>query len=260
MLVCLVVVLMATVTVAFQSTTSKFSMVTHLTMGGGKDGALANTSRKLKRSIRSVTDAASFTALLTPETEDFLKNKAQAATYDQIMKNLSRTARSLKVEMKADFAARPKETRINIVETATAAGTFNTLLAACTAAGLVETLKGGFLTVFAPSDAAFAALPEGTVEGLLADKERLTEVLMHHVIGSSNSISKMAIMPDITTLHGTKLKIKTGKNGDFAIDGTPVVARNLKCSNGIVHVIDTVLMPPVTVKKVAEEPAAPAPE
>lgn len=262
-LLCLVVVFLATTTVAFKGT-SKFCMVSRLSMVT-KDGSTANMSRKMKRSIRSVSDAAGLTSLYTPENDDFLKNKASAATHESIMKNLGRTARSLKVEVKAGFGERSLTSHSDVVETATAVGTFSTLLTAVTKAGLVDTLKGGLITLFAPSDEAFAALEEGVVESLLADTERLNEVLKHHVAGTSNSCAKMSIMADIETLHGTKLAIKAGKAAtEISVDGANVITANLKCKNGYIHVIDTVLMPPVTEKPVeepvveeaAEEPAA----
>ncbi|MEP1144867.1 MAG: fasciclin domain-containing protein [Henriciella sp.] len=137
----------------------------------------------------------------------------------------------------------------DIVETATAAGSFSTLLAAADAAGLVGALKGdGPLTVFAPTDDAFAALPAGTVETLLLpeNKDALAGVLKLHVIAGSKVKS--------TDLAGQQITATT-LNGDLAVDGTDgvvltapgstatVIAADVDASNGIIHVIDTVLLP-----------------
>ncbi len=137
----------------------------------------------------------------------------------------------------------------DIVDTAAAAGSFNTLLAAAEAAGLVDALKGdGPLTVFAPTDAAFAALPAGTVETLLLpeNKDALAGVLKLHVIAGSKIKSK--------DLAGQQITAAT-LNGDLEVDGTDgvvltapgssatVVSADVKASNGIIHVIDTVLLP-----------------
>ncbi|MEM6627949.1 MAG: fasciclin domain-containing protein [Pseudomonadota bacterium] len=145
---------------------------------------------------------------------------------------------------KADYAAE-KAMKMDIVDTAAAAGSFETLLAAATAAGLVDALKGeGPLTVFAPTDEAFAALPEGTVETLLKpeNKDQLAGVLKYHVIAGS------AVMSD--QLAGATITATT-LNGDIAVDGTDgvkvndanVVAADVKASNGVIHVIDKVLIP-----------------
>lgn len=146
-----------------------------------------------------------------------------------------------KSESKAEYAKPAGD----IVDTAAAAGSFNTLLAAAEAAGLVEALKGaGPLTVFAPTDAAFARLPEGTVESLLLpeNKDQLAGILKLHVIAGQKVKSK--------DLAGQKLEAET-LNGTVAIDGTDgvrvngasVVKADVKASNGIIHVIDTVLLP-----------------
>jgi uncharacterized surface protein with fasciclin (FAS1) repeats len=136
-------------------------------------------------------------------------------------------------------------TKSDIVDTAAAAGSFNTLLAAATAAGLVDALKGaGPLTVFAPTDAAFAALPAGTVETLLKpeNKDKLAGILKLHVIAGSKVTSDQ--------LAGKKLSADT-LNGKVAIDGTNgvtvnganVVTADIEASNGVIHVIDKVLLP-----------------
>jgi len=133
----------------------------------------------------------------------------------------------------------------DIVETAAAAGSFNTLLAAADAAGLVDALKGdGPLTVFAPTDAAFAALPAGTVEALLKpeNKHKLADILKLHVIAGKKVKA--------ADLAGKTLSAKT-LNGAVFIDGTDgvkvndatVITADVKASNGIIHIIDKVLLP-----------------
>lgn len=142
-----------------------------------------------------------------------------------------------------------KKAKSDIVETAAAAGSFSTLLAAAEAAGLVGALKGdGPLTVFAPTDEAFAALPEGTVETLLKpeNKDALAGVLKLHVIAGAKVKS--------ADLAGQKITAST-LNGDLSVDGThgvvltapgstaTVIAADVSASNGVIHVIDTVLLP-----------------
>lgn len=135
----------------------------------------------------------------------------------------------------------------DIVDTAVAAGSFTTLVAAVQAAGLEETLRGeGPFTVFAPTDDAFAALPEGTVENLLKpeNKDQLAAVLTYHVL-AGKTLS--------TDLAGATLSVPTVNGAEVNVDGTEgvkvnnatVVKADIKTSNGIIHVIDTVLLPPV---------------
>ena len=133
----------------------------------------------------------------------------------------------------------------NIIETAAAAGTFTTLERALTAAGLVETLKGaGPYTVLAPSDAAFAKLPPKDLEALLANKEELTMVLTYHVISGNVPSSQVSTMTEATTLEGGKVEIKVVE-GKVMLNGkATVVSADIAASNGVIHVIDTVLMPP----------------
>lgn len=131
----------------------------------------------------------------------------------------------------------------NIVETAAAAGTFKTLAAALEAAGLAETVAtGGPFTVFAPTDDAFAKLPEGTVEGLLADKEALKNVLLYHVVDGKVSAKDVVTLTSAKTLQGEKVKVSVGDT--VTINNAKVIKTDIKASNGIIHVIDTVLIPP----------------
>jgi uncharacterized surface protein with fasciclin (FAS1) repeats len=131
----------------------------------------------------------------------------------------------------------------NIVVVAKEAGTFTTLLAAAEAAGLVETLSGpGPLTVLAPTDEAFAKLPAGTVESLLKDKEQLAKILTYHVIAGKVMSNDIVGMDSATTVQGGKVTIKT-ENGKVMINNATVTNPDIEASNGVIHVIDTVLIP-----------------
>jgi uncharacterized surface protein with fasciclin (FAS1) repeats len=133
----------------------------------------------------------------------------------------------------------------DIVDTAVAAGSFNTLVTAVKAAGLVETLKGkGPFTVFAPTDEAFAKLPKGTVEGLLKDPEKLKGILLYHVV-SGNVMAKDVVKlngKSAKTVQGSSVKI-TVKGDKVMVDNANVVKTDIACSNGTIHVIDTVILP-----------------
>lgn len=130
----------------------------------------------------------------------------------------------------------------NIIETASANSDFSTLVTAIKAAGLVETLSGtGPFTVFAPTDAAFSEIPESTLKTLLADKPKLTSVLSYHVVPGKIMAADIAGMKDAKTVEGSKLTINT-KEG-VMIDKATVTTPDIECSNGVIHVIDTVLMP-----------------
>jgi len=141
-------------------------------------------------------------------------------------------------------AAQPASQK-DIVDTAVAAGSFQTLAAALQAAGLVETLKGpGPFTVFAPTDAAFAKLPAGTVESLLKpeNKAKLTAILMYHVVPGRVLAAQVGGMTSAPTANGQTLAISS-ENGIVTVDGARVTKADILCSNGVIHVIDTVLLP-----------------
>jgi uncharacterized surface protein with fasciclin (FAS1) repeats len=133
----------------------------------------------------------------------------------------------------------------DIVDTAAGAGKFNTLVAAVTAAGLVETLKGtGPFTVFAPTDEAFAKLPKGTVEDLLKpeNKAKLTSILTYHVLPSKVMAADIAGKKmDAKTVQGTEIAVDAMTG--VKINGATVVTADIAASNGVIHVIDAVLMP-----------------
>ena len=133
----------------------------------------------------------------------------------------------------------------DIVDTAVSAGSFNTLVAAVQAAGRVDTLKGkGPYTVFAPTDEAFAALPEGTVETLLMpeNKDQLVAILTYHVVPAKVMSGDIAgKRAKVLTVQGERLSVNA-KNG-VKVDGANVVQADIEASNGVIHVVDTVLIP-----------------
>lgn len=134
--------------------------------------------------------------------------------------------------------------KADIVDTAVAAGQFNTLVAAVQAAGLVETLKSeGPFTVFAPTDAAFAALPEGTVETLLKpeNKEMLVAILTYHVVAGKVMAADVA-SGEVPTVNGQTATVEVSETG-VTIEGANVVMTDIVTSNGVIHVIDAVILP-----------------
>lgn len=133
----------------------------------------------------------------------------------------------------------------DIVDTAVAAGSFNTLAQALTAAGLVETLKGpGPFTVLAPTDAAFAALPAGTLDSLLANPDQLRAILTYHVIAGNHPASEVVTMTSAATVNGANVAIDAS-SGSVRLNGSATVTTaDVQASNGIIHVIDAVLLPP----------------
>lgn len=133
---------------------------------------------------------------------------------------------------------------MDIVDTAVANGSFTTLVAAVEAAGLVETLKGeGPFTVFAPTDEAFAALPEGTVEALLADPEALAAILTYHVVAGKVMSTDLSDGMTAETVNGAEITI--GTEGGVTVNDANVVIADVEASNGVIHVIDAVILPPM---------------
>ncbi|MDH3729510.1 MAG: fasciclin domain-containing protein [Acidimicrobiia bacterium] len=131
----------------------------------------------------------------------------------------------------------------DIVDTAVAAGDFTTLATALDAAGLIDTLKGeGPFTVFAPTDAAFAALPAGTVEGLLEDIPTLTSILTYHVVSGLVKAEDVVGLSSATTLNGSDVSI-TVDGASVMINDANVTVTDILASNGVIHVIDAVLLP-----------------
>jgi uncharacterized surface protein with fasciclin (FAS1) repeats len=129
----------------------------------------------------------------------------------------------------------------DIVDTAIKAGNFKTLVAAVQAAGLVDTLKGpGPFTVFAPTDEAFAKIPKATLDGLLKDKAALSKILTYHVV--AGKVMAKDVKPGmVKTVQGQELTLAT--SGGVTVNGAKVVAADVAASNGVIHAIDTVLMP-----------------
>jgi len=131
----------------------------------------------------------------------------------------------------------------DIVDTAVAAGSFNTLVTAVKAADLVEVLKGeGPFTVFAPNDDAFAKVPGETLQGLLADKAALSNVLTYHVVAGKVMAADVVKLSEATTVQGQNVSIEV-KDGVVFIDGAKVISADIKASNGVIHVIDSVILP-----------------
>jgi len=150
-------------------------------------------------------------------------------------------------ERTAAATAEPTEAAMakDIVATATEAGTFSTLLTAATAAGLVETLQGeGPFTVFAPTDEAFAALPEGTLDGLLADPEALKKVLLYHVVSGKVTADQVVGLTSADSVEGSPIAIAVKDGSVFLNDSAKVVTTDVMASNGVIHVIDSVILPP----------------
>ena len=149
------------------------------------------------------------------------------------------------------FLARPtvakadESAKKDIVDTAVAAGNFKTLAAALKAAGLIDTLKGaGPFTVFAPTDEAFAKLPAGTVESLLKpeNKEKLAAILTYHVVPAKAMAKDVAGMSSADTVNGKSVKL-SAKDGKVMVNDATVTQADVAASNGVIHVIDTVLLP-----------------
>jgi uncharacterized surface protein with fasciclin (FAS1) repeats len=140
---------------------------------------------------------------------------------------------------KAPKAEKPKD----IVETAVAAGSFKTLAKALEAAGLVEALQGeGPYTVFAPTDEAFEKLPEGTLEAVLKDKEKLTAILTYHVVPGKVLAADVVKLEEAETLL-KDAKVKIDAKDGVKINNAKVIKADIECTNGVIHVIDTVLIP-----------------
>ena len=133
----------------------------------------------------------------------------------------------------------------DIVDTAVAAGSFKTLATALTAADLVETLKGkGPFTVFAPTDEAFDKLPEGALEDLLKpeNKAKLVGILTYHVVAGKVMAADVVKLKEAKTVQGSKVKIKVD-DGKVKVDNANVIKTDIKCKNGVIHVIDAVILP-----------------
>jgi uncharacterized surface protein with fasciclin (FAS1) repeats len=167
------------------------------------------------------------------------------------MKSLFRFKRAIvtlaAVAVLVPFSAQPRvqAQSQDIVDTAVAAGSFKTLAAALKAAGLIDTLKGkGPFTVFAPTDDAFAKLPAGTVEDLLKpeNKAKLTAILTYHVVAGKVMAADVVKLKSATTVNGKSVQIRV-EGGTVMVDNAKVVKTDIGTSNGVIHVIDAVLLP-----------------
>ncbi len=134
----------------------------------------------------------------------------------------------------------------NIVETAIDDGHFTTLVKAVQAAGLVDTLSGpGPFTVFAPTDAAFDKLPAGTLDSVLQNKDQLTAILTYHVVSGKYMASDVKKLPSVKTVQGGDLPIEVHRlfHRGIKVDDAQVIHPDIECTNGVIHVIDSVMMP-----------------
>ena len=166
----------------------------------------------------------------------------------EIVMRIARLAVSAFAVASLCFSASPAQAQSDkdIVDTAVEAGTFNTLAAALTAADLIEVLKGeGPFTVFAPTDEAFAKLPEGTVESLLLpeNKDQLVAILLYHVVAGSVTSDVVITLDSAATVNGASVEITTSDMG-VMVDAANVTAVDILASNGVIHVIDSVILPP----------------
>lgn len=143
----------------------------------------------------------------------------------------------------AGLGANAMQPKSDIVDTAVAAGNFSTLVTAVKAAGLVDTLKGeGPFTVFAPTDAAFAKIPADQLNALLADKDQLAAVLTYHVVPGKVMAEQVVGLDNAPTVQGQSVDIKV-ESGKVFVDGAMVSATDIETSNGVIHVIDSVILP-----------------
>ena len=162
--------------------------------------------------------------------------------FTAIISSTAAAAALLAAPVLADHHSSPAD----IVDTAVAADDFNTLVAAVQAADLVDALKGeGPFNVFAPTDAAFAALPEGTVDTLLLpeNEAQLQAVLTYHVVAGSYMSDIAAGSYDLETLQGSTVNVVVGEDGSVTVDGANVITADIEASNGVIHVIDAVILP-----------------
>ncbi len=182
------------------------------------------------KKLTTILTAGLMVALANVEAGDKCKN-----TITSTCKTSTHTVTSV--------VAKPAEK--DIVDTAVGAGSFKTLVAAVKAAGLVETLKGkGPFTVFAPTDEAFGKLPKGTVETLLKpeNKAKLQAILKYHVVSGSVMAADVVKLTGAVTVQGQQVDIAV-KDGKVSVDGANVVKTDIACSNGVIHVIDSVILP-----------------
>lgn len=191
----------------------------------------------MRSRLLSLVALTALVAACSGESEPTTTEAAPASTTTTIAEETTTTTM-------AESTTTEATEEMSIVATAEAAGDFTTLLAAVEAAGLVETLEGeGPYTVFAPTDDAFAALPEGTVEGLLEDPEALGDILLYHVVPGEVTSDQVVTLESATTAQGSDLAIRVEGDSVFVNDAQ-VIMTDIQASNGVIHVIDAVLLPP----------------
>ena len=181
-----------------------------------------------------------------PAAEETAAPAAEATVEATVEATTEAEAEATATEAAAEeAAAEPAAPAADIVDTAVSAGTFGTLVAAVQAAGLVDTLKGeGPFTVFAPTDEAFAALPAGTLEQLLADPQgQLTQILLYHVVPGKVMAADVKDGMEATTVQGSPVKFMVA-DGKVMINDANIVATDVEATNGVIHVIDKVILPP----------------
>ena len=161
------------------------------------------------------------------------------------MKTFSVRTLTLVLALSVSVVVHAEDKPQDIVDTAVAAGSFKTLVAAVKAADLVETLKGkGPFTVFAPTDEAFAKLPKETLESLVKpeNKKKLAAILTYHVVSGKVMAKDVVKLSEAKTVQGSSVKIAV-KDGKVMVDGATVAKADIECTNGVIHVIDTVIIP-----------------
>jgi uncharacterized surface protein with fasciclin (FAS1) repeats len=166
-----------------------------------------------------------------------------------LLKPAAIAALALFIAAPATAGSGADKTGKNIVETAVAAGSFKTLATALEAAGLVETLKGeGPFTVFAPTDEAFAKIPKEKLEALLKDKDALTKVLLYHVVPGKVTAADVVKLTEAKTAEGSVVAISV-KGKEVMVNKAKVITTDIMATNGVIHVIDSVIMPPEAKQK-----------
>jgi len=191
----------------------------------------------MRSRLLSLVAMTALVAACSGESESTTTEAAQASTTTTIAEEMTTTTA-------AESTTSEVMEEMSIVATAEAAGDFTTLLAAVEAAGLMETLEGeGPYTVLAPTDDAFAALPEGTVEGLLEDPEALSDILLYHVVPGEVTSDQVVTLESATTAQGSDVSIRVEGDSVFVNDAQ-VIMTDIQASNGVIHVIDAVLLPP----------------
>ena len=173
-----------------------------------------------------------------------MRTKRKLASPAVLLATVAATFGGLASLGQAQPAAKPAAAKANIVQTAVAAGQFKTLVALVKQAGLAGTLQGkGPFTVFAPTDAAFAKVPKATLAALAKNKSELRAVLLYHVAAGRLTANKVVQAKSVKTLQGGSLKVRVSK-GAVTVGGARVVTANIAASNGVIHVINKVLIPP----------------